>query len=224
MGMPIALYPRHGRSTWDGHFLIQLSDASRIVHLPDGDVVTSAGSATIFADMIEAIERDGPRAVVASLLGVMLLVVLAFRALKYILITLVVLAFGILWTVGPAAGIDLKLNFLNFIALPITFGIGIDYAVNVLNRYRNEGPGSMRRVLSTTGGAVALCSLTTLIGYSSLLIADNKALVSFGLLADIGELASLGAAILLMPALVLLLERCRERRQAQRARSAGDGT
>lgn len=224
VGMPIALYPRHGRSTWDGHFLIQLSDASRIVHLPDGDVVTSAGSATIFADMIEAIERDGPRAVVASLLGVMLLVVLAFRALKYILITLVVLAFGILWTVGPAAAIDLKLNFLNFIALPITFGIGIDYAVNVLNRYRIEGPGSMQRVLATTGGAVALCSLTTLIGYSSLLIADNKALVSFGLLADIGELASLGAAILLMPALVLLLERRRERRQAQRERTAAAGT
>ncbi len=219
VGLPIALYPRHGRSTWDGHFLIELSEASRTIRLPDGEVVTSAGSPTIFADMIQAIERDGPRAVIASLLGVMLLVVVAYRRLKYILITLVALFFGVVLTVGPVALIDLKLNFLNFIALPITFGIGIDYAVNVLNRYRIEGPGSMQRVLATTGGAVALCSLTTLIGYSSLLIADNNALVSFGLLADIGELASLGAAILLMPALILLLERRRARIASQRARS-----
>ena len=93
-----------------------------------------------------------------------------------LLVLLVALFFGVVWTIGPVAMVDMKLNFLNFIGLPITFGIGIDYAVNVLNRYRIEGPGSMERAVATTGGAVALCSLTTLIGYSSLLIADNQAL------------------------------------------------
>jgi predicted RND superfamily exporter protein len=216
IGLPIALYPRHGRTTWDGHFLIELSDASRTIRLPDGEIVTSAGSPTIFADMIKAIERDGPLAVLASLLGVILLVIIAFRSVKYILVTLAVLFFGVVWTVGPMAMIDMKLNFLNFIALPITFGIGIDYAVNVLSRYRIEGPGSMQKVISTTGGAVALCSLTTLIGYSSLLIADSNALVSFGLLADIGEVASLTAAILLLPALIMLIEFFKNRRRGSK--------
>jgi predicted RND superfamily exporter protein len=207
LGLPLAIYPNNERSTWDGHFLMEIADASRTVHLPDGDVVTSSGAATIFADMIKAIERDGPKAVIASLIGVMLLVFLAYRKIKYIVITLLALFFGVFWTIGPVAMIDMKLNFLNFIALPITFGIGIDYAVNVLNRYRIEGPGSMHRVVASTGGAVALCSLTTLIGYSSLLIADNNALVSFGLLADLGEVASLAAALVLLPAMVHFLER-----------------
>jgi predicted RND superfamily exporter protein len=218
MGLPIALYPRQGISVWKGRFLIKISEASRSVTLPDGETVTSAGVATIFADMIRAIERDGPRAIIASLLGVMLLVFIAYRVAKFVLLILVTLLFGVLWTVGPVAMIDLKLNFLNFIGLPITFGIGIDYAVNVLNRYRIEGPGSMGRVISTTGGAVILCSLTTLIGYSSLLIASNQALVSFGILADIGEVASLAAAVLMMPVIVQLLERRRERQASQRSR------
>lgn len=218
VGLLIALYPRHDRSVWDGHFLMELADASREVNLPDGETVTSAGVATIFADMIRAIERDGPRAVIASLLGVMLLVLLAYQGLKYVLLILVSLFFGVVWTVGPAAMIDLKLNFLNFIALPITFGIGIDYAVNVLNRYRIEGPGSIQRVIGSTGGAVILCSLTTLIGYSSLLIADNQALVSFGILADIGEVASLAAAVFLLPVLVQMVEQHDQRVKAQQSR------
>jgi len=214
-GLVVALYPRHGRSVWDGHFLVELDRSTRNIMLPDGERVTSAGTHTVFADMIKAIERDGPRAVIASLLGVMLLVLLAYRGLKYVVLMFFSLAYGVIWTVGPAAMIDLRLNFLNFIALPITFGIGIDYAVNVLNRYRLEGPGSIGRVLSSTGGAVILCSLTTLIGYSSLLTADNQALVTFGLLSDIGEVASLAAAVFMLPILVDLMEKRRLRKQAQ---------
>ncbi len=213
MGLGIALYPHKKASVWDGHFLMKISDASRVVELPNGEKVTSAGVATIFADMIHAIERDGPRAVWASLLGVVVLVILVYRALKYIILVVLALFLGIVWTIGPAAMIDLKLNFLNFIALPITFGIGIDYAVNVLNRYRLEGPGSIEKVISNTGGAVMLCSLTTIIGYSSLLIADNQALVSFGILAVIGEFASLFAAVLALPVMILWAESLQNRRK-----------
>jgi predicted RND superfamily exporter protein len=219
MGLPIALYPRHGRSTWDGHFLIELSDASRTVSLPDGEIVTSAGVPTIFADMLKAIERDGPRAIIVSLLGVIILVIFAFRSFRFIVLTIISLMFSVIWTVGPAAMMDLKLNFLNFIALPITFGIGVDYAVNVLNRYKFEGIYATRQVIESTGGAVILCSLTTLIGYSSLLIADNQALVSFGILSDIGELASLAAAVLLLPAIILISERRRVRLKSQKTRA-----
>ncbi|RME27642.1 MAG: hypothetical protein D6806_04365 [Deltaproteobacteria bacterium] len=223
VGLPVALYPRQGSSIWDGHFLLELDGVTREIHLPNGETLTSAGTHTVFADMIRAIERDGPRAVAASLVGVLILVLLAYRGLRYVILMLISLAYGIVWTVGPAAMIDLRLNFLNFIALPITFGIGIDYAVNVLNRYRLEGRGSIQKVISSTGGAVILCSLTTLIGYSSLLIADNRALVSFGILSDIGEVASLAAAVFMLPIMIHLFEKRDERKAAQSNRAAARG-
>lgn len=215
MGLAILLYPSKQRSVWDGHFLIELSHASRLVHLPDGTEVRSAGVGTVFAEMIRAMERDGPLSITASLLGVMLLVVLLYRSFRRIGLMLITLFFGSIWTVGLVQLLGEKLNFLNFIALPITFGIGIDYAVNLYSRYRQDGEGSIAGALVHTGGAVALCSLTTLIGYSSLLIADNRALVSFGLLSILGELTSLSAALLALPAILVLLERRRARLQSQ---------
>jgi predicted RND superfamily exporter protein len=100
---------------------------------------------------------------------------------------------------------------LNFIALPITFGIGIDYATNIFQRRRLDHARSIADVVRTTGGAVALCSLTTIIGYSSLLIARNQALISFGILADLGEVACLAAALFALPALLRWRELVRSR-------------
>jgi predicted RND superfamily exporter protein len=92
-------------------------------------------------------------------------------------------------------------TFLNFIALPITFGIGAEYALNVVTRYREER-NIVRAVLST-GAAVALCSWTTIVGYGSLLAARNQALQGFGAMAILGEIACLSAAIVALPAVLL---------------------
>ena len=120
------------------------------------------------------------------------------------------LGVGVLWFAGLAGAIDEKLNLLNFIALPITFGIGVDYATNIYQRKRLEPASDIADCLRTTGGAVALCSLTTIIGYSSLLVAHNQALNSFGMLADLGELACLAAALLALPAFLRVRELARE--------------
>jgi predicted RND superfamily exporter protein len=69
----------------------------------------------------------------------------------------------------------------------------------------------------STGGAVALCSLTTIIGYSSLLLAKNRALFLFGLLAVLGEIACLTVAVVALPALLVLLRRWRRRPEEARA-------
>ena len=74
--------------------------------------------------------------------------------------------------------LGIKINFVNFIAFPITFGIGVDYAVNVMARYLRDGERDVGAAVRGTGGAVGLCSLTTIIGYSSLLVAQNVGAVS----------------------------------------------
>src|SRR5207247_581233 len=113
---------------------------------------------------------------------------------------------------GTAAFLDEKVNFLNFVALPITFGIGVDYAVNVYSRYRAEGRGGIFAAVKNTGGAVVLCSATTIIGYGALLVADNRGLVSFGTLAILGEFACLTTGVLVMPAIVEWIDRKRAER------------
>jgi predicted RND superfamily exporter protein len=117
------------------------------------------------------------------------------------------LCVGTLWFVGTLGLLRLKLNFVNFAVLPITFGIGIDYAVNLYQRYRQLGVGGAAKALSSSGGAIALCSATTILGYSALLVADNRAIFSFGLAAVIGEVSCLSAALVVLPTLLILRDR-----------------
>jgi predicted RND superfamily exporter protein len=168
-----------------------------------GNHAMAVGQQPLFIDIVDAIARDGPVATVLAFAAVLALVLVALRRLRPALLVIGSLLLGVAWLVGAAAWARVRLNFLNFVVLPITFGIGVDYAVNIVQRWRLEGTGSLQRVLRETGGAVALCSLTTIIGYSSLLVADNRALRGFGLLASIGEVACLTAAIVALPAFLL---------------------
>jgi len=113
--------------------------------------------------------------------------------------------FGTWWLLCMQGMIELKYNFLNFIALPLTFGIGIDYPINAFVRFRELNYQEFGKVLTTTGTAVILCALTTIIGYSTLLGASNQALVSFAKLALLGELASITSAMVLLPVLIRLV-------------------
>ena len=80
--------------------------------------------------------------------------------------------------------------------------IGVEYPTNVYRRYLADGKQDLARSVWSTGSAVALCSLTTIIGYGSLLFADTRALNSFGLLAVVGEVTTLIAALVWLPSLV----------------------
>jgi len=160
----------------------------------------AVGQSLLFEDISTAIIRDGPRATALALALVCLIVVATFRRFRPSAAVLLGLLLGVAWLVGVGAAARVRLNFLNFVVLPITFGIGVDYAVNIVQRWRLEGMGSLDRVLRETGGAVGLCSLTTIIGYSSLLVADNRALQGFGLLASLGEVTCITAALVALPA------------------------
>jgi uncharacterized protein len=195
---------RNDVSLSDGHALVRIADSTDNVRLPDGTVVKTASRATIFAEMIRSMERDGPLATAASFCAVVLVVVVATANLRGALAVLAVLLLGVAWMLGGAALSDTKLNFVNFIVLPITFGIGCEYPFNVYDRTRLLG-GDVSLALRRTGGAVALCSYTTVVGYSSLLWSDFQSLQSFGRLAMTGEIACLAGALLVLPALLRVI-------------------
>jgi predicted RND superfamily exporter protein len=146
-------------------------------------------------------ERDGPLATATSFLAVVLVVIVATASARGAMVVLSALLLGVLLMLGFAALTDSKLNFVNFIVLPITFGIGCEYPFNVFDRARML-KGDVSLALVRTGGAVALCSYTTVVGYSSLLFNDFQSLQSFGRLAMAGEIACLMSALFVVPALV----------------------
>jgi hypothetical protein len=197
----------------DGITELRLSRITDNVKLHDGTVVQTASRSTIYAEMIKSMQHDGPLATLASFIGVVIVVLLATHTRIGAFSVLLSLIMGVTWMLGLASATHMKLHFLNFIALPITFGIGCEYPFNVFDRSRllaGDVSGALRRV----GGAVALCSYTTIIGYGSLLLADLRALANFGWLAVVGEFACLSGALLLLPALLHIVMPNESKKQA----------
>ncbi len=164
--------------------------------------VAVAGTLPVTADLFESILHDAPKAILFAWFAVFALIAILFRDALTIGLCSFSLFLGVLWLLGYILIFHLKINFLNFIALPITFGIGVDYGINIFQRYRHQKSKDILKVIQETGGAVMLASLTTIIGYGSLLIASNQAFVSFGRLAIMGELTCVFSAVVSLPALL----------------------
>jgi predicted RND superfamily exporter protein len=189
-----------GYEIWNAHDLVRFSEKVRGLEL--GPDVLLGGAAFVFADILESMQRDGPRATLFVVIGAILVVFLTVGFRRHGLVTIVCGLAGTLFMLALASLFGLKVNFLDFVALPITIGIGIDYAVNIAARDLQDGPGHVRHVLLTSGGAVALCSFTTIVGYGSLLLSQNMGIRSFGEAAILGEATCLLAALMLAPALL----------------------
>ncbi len=223
-GRIVYIAPTENESVRDVRYLRRWADSFRFVQLPNGETIVGGGRAVVVADMLEAVIGEGPKATLVSMLGTALVVFFAglvarappgspggVRRLRRGLVTgllvLVALAMGMSFMGAAFEWVGLKINFLNFIAIPITCGIGADYAINVVHRWRAEGPGKLALAVRETGGAVVLCSLTTTLGYLALLRSINAAVRTFGTAAVLGEVSCLLAALVALPALLWILDR-----------------
>ncbi|MCB9592389.1 MAG: MMPL family transporter [Sandaracinaceae bacterium] len=208
------VYVEHGegRSQSDGRYLVEWTEAVRAPRNLDGSPVAVAGTVPVMADLVSAIRTDGPKAVALSFFATVLLLVVTFGSMRARVLTLASHLVGIVWMVALMAALGMKVNFLNFVALPITFGNGVDYGVNVMRRYLDERPGKTAReaadaAIRETGGAVTLCSLTTIIGYMALYTSPNQAVNSFGAAMSISEITCVAAAVIALPAALAISER-----------------
>ncbi|HEY1906811.1 MAG TPA: MMPL family transporter [Myxococcaceae bacterium] len=206
-GRVVYISPTDGQDTADAHYLLRWADGYRRTVLPDGSVILGSGRAVIYADMWAAILKDVPRAVAVSILATLCIVALSFRERRSMTRVILSLLVGVFWTVAVLYLWKFKLNFLNFIALPVTFGIGVDYAVNIVQR--DQELKDPLEVLRRTGGAVVLCSLTTLLGYLALARSLNYGVRSLGITAVIGEAACLVAAVMVLPAALIWIRQRR---------------
>jgi predicted RND superfamily exporter protein len=220
----VLVVPKLNGGTWDAERLETYARDLRAAATIDGQQRAVAGPLLISSDIAKAMMADGPRASALSLGAVLLICWFAFRrsdpdsrrrvrlgydrmGVGLSLASMVSLFVGVLLTLGLVAWSGERLNFSNFVALPITFGVSADYAINMLRRYQAEPQSSLAVTLSRTGGAVALCSAATVIGYGSLIMAQNRALFSFGVLAIAGELMCLATAVIGLPAALSFWQR-----------------
>lgn len=130
-----------------------------------------------------------------------------FRNLRDTLIALVPPIGGGLMLLGLMALLKVDFNPINLIVLPLVLGIGVDDGVHMVHDYRRQlAAGSTSYTPSgDTVNGVLLTSLTSIVGFGSLMIASHQGLKSVGVVLALGVASCLAVALILMPALLVLV-------------------
>jgi predicted RND superfamily exporter protein len=163
----------------------------------------------MFLALINYISADGKLATLLTLVVVFLLLLADFRKVSIVLITMIPLIIGAVWMVGLLNTIGQQLTLVNVMAIPMIIGIGIDFGVHFMHRYRHEGPGQIRTVVASTGKAIMITSMTTMIGFGTLLLAKYRGMGSMGLLLVLGVGACFLTTVWFLPAILGWIEKRR---------------
>ena len=163
-----------------------------------------AGLPPMFYYLINIIGQDGKRAAGLTMIVVFVMLLVDFRSLKITILAMLPLVVGFVWMMGIMGLLGVKITLVNVMALPLILGIGIDDGIHILHRYKNEGKGSIARVLSSTGKAIVITSLTTMISFGSLVFATYRGFGSLGIALFIGVGACLLTSIFVLTPMIKL--------------------
>lgn len=204
IGRFVMVYPAVGLS--DGRNSIAFKNEIGVIQTPDGQTYHAASTSIVAAEMLELMRNETPYMVVATFVMIFILVYIGFRSFRWSVIAMLPLLIGLSWTFGAMMLMGLSFNMYNLVVLPAIMGIGNDNGVHLASRYREEGKKSMSAVLKSTGQHITIGSLTTMLGFSGLLLTNHPGLTSIGVLAVIGIGLTLFSALTYLPSLVQLLE------------------
>ncbi len=143
-------------------------------------------------------------AAVWAFAAIVVLILLHFQSLKYLLLTLTPLVLAVLWRTGAMVWLGIEFNPANIVTLPLIIGIDVAFGVYIIDRYREDGKLSI--FAGSTGKAIIMSSLTSLFGFSSLLISQFRGMFDIGLLMSLGIAIGLVTAIFILPQILVLLK------------------
>jgi len=166
----------------------------------------STGMPPVFRALMDIVAQDGRHAALLTLVLIYLLLLIDFRNFGYALMAMIPLASGMLWMVGLMHLFHLQLDVVNVMALPLILGIGIDDGVHVLHRWRIEGALSSYRVFASTGKAVLLTSLTTMLAFGSMVFSAYRGYASLSYALIIGVGACFLTTVVILPALIGIVD------------------
>ncbi len=191
----IRVFPRH--SPWE-----LTSQAAFVADLRRVDP-EAIGDPVEGHEVITAMKRGYQQVGIYALVGVAILLLLNLRDLRYFLLAKVPLLVGAVWTAGLMQLFRLKFNLANLIIVPLIVAPGVENGLLIVHRYREEAESAV--LPRSLGKGVTLSSLTTMVGFGSLMVAHHRGAFSIGLLVTLGVGSVLAVSLTLLPALLTIV-------------------
>jgi hopanoid biosynthesis associated RND transporter like protein HpnN len=213
--LPIALKERmvaaDGRARVEVLPREDLNDNEALARFVDGVRAVApqtTGSAVSILEWSRATVRSVREAMALAVIAVALVVFLLWRRIGDVALVMAPLLLALLLTCATMVLIDLPVNFVNIVVMPLLLGIGVDSGIHLVHRHRTAQQADPHSwagedLLSTsTAQAVFFSALTTMASFGSLALASHRGIASLGIYLLIGVTYMLLCNLVLLPALI----------------------
>jgi len=179
--------------------------------------VTFAGSIAIRIETLAGLRREFFQITALGALIALVIAIALFRSLGTTLVVAAGPATAVLWTLGLMGWAGLDIDGISTPLPSIIFVVAFANAVHLMldiRLARREGAAprrAARTAISHLGLACVLTSLTTAIGFGSLMLAETASVQRFGLSTAAGSFLGLLANLTVVPLLASLAKRPRRR-------------
>ncbi len=144
---------------------------------------------------IEYMQRDFTTYLMACLLLSYFLLALIFKSFKTAILPFLVSLISILWLFGFMSLMSVKVNLLSVLLPPIVFFVAMSDAIHLINAFSRVGDGEKvtqaKKAFKTVWTPTILTSLTTAIGFLSLLWINTEPVQYLGIFAAVGIVSAL---------------------------------
>lgn len=133
------------------------------------------------------------------------LLLLFFRNFVVMLVSMLVVGIGVVWSIGLIAIFDYPITMLMGLIPPLMIVIGVPNCIYLLNKYHAEykkhgnKAKSLTRVIHKVGNATFLTNATTAMGFATFIFTHSDILKQFGVIASINILAVFVVSLLTIP-------------------------
>ncbi len=175
--------------------------------LPSGMI---AGEPVMVADGFAYVEDDGWRLTIWTSVLLSVVILAAFRSLRWVIIAIAVVQVSLLWTKALLAVSGLELSMVSSMLSAIVTVVGIAVVIHVIVRFRDaraEGlptRGALEHTIALLMRPVFWSVATTAAGFAALLAASVSPVRDFGLMMALGAAMVLVAVVLVVPGLALM--------------------
>jgi predicted RND superfamily exporter protein len=174
--------------------------------------------------MIPAIVRNQVGSVLLAPLACWLVISLLHRSALTGALAVLPAAVAVVWVFGLMGWVGMPLGVATSMFCAITLGIGVDYAVHLLERHRDlrrrGEPGAVAGALAQAGPAIAADSLAIAGGFGLLAVSQVQANARLGVLV---AAALLSACLLTLLGLAAVLAAGERKRPAPLREGEGPG-
>ncbi|NNG01237.1 MAG: MMPL family transporter [Desulfobacteraceae bacterium] len=169
------------------------------------------GGPAILNDHLAQVERNMPRGILGSVIGILILIYLIFRRLVPVVLTLLVVMLSLLTVFGASSILNIPIRTSTLVYPPIIMAAGVCDAIHLFTiffqqlRKGADKKQAIAHAMRHSGLAMLFTSITTMGGFLAFAYSELAGIVELGLCAAIGVMMALLLTYLLVPALLALL-------------------